>query len=154
MNIAKMMKEAQRMQERMAEAQVALASRTIEATTGGGKVKVTATGTGDVTSIKIDPQVVDPTDVELVAGVARTRDGREERAREMAEQLHAVGIEGAYEGALRYVGNPELISRTHFARHLVEDCAAAKYLIASESAMETPDIPSKTKRRAKKEAAE
>jgi DNA-binding YbaB/EbfC family protein len=66
MNIAKMMKEAQRMQERMAEAQVALASRTIEATTGGGKVKVTATGTGDVTAIKIDPQVVDPNDVELL----------------------------------------------------------------------------------------
>lgn len=41
-----------------------------------------------------------------------------------------------------------------FARHLVEDCAAAKYLIASESAIETPDLPSKTKRRAKKETAE
>ena len=44
MNIAKMMKEAQRMQERMAEAQNELAARTIEATAGGGKIKVTATG--------------------------------------------------------------------------------------------------------------
>ena len=41
-----------------------------------------------------------------------------------------------------------------FARHLVEDCAAAKYLIVIDNAIETPDLPSKTKRRAKKEAAE
>ena len=60
------------MQERMAEAQVALAGRTIEATTGGGKVKVTATGAGDVTSIKIDPQVVDPTDVEMLEDLVLT----------------------------------------------------------------------------------
>ena len=56
MNIAKMLKEAQRMQERMAEAQAELSSKTIEATSGGGKVVVTATGSGDITSIKIDPQ--------------------------------------------------------------------------------------------------
>ncbi|HEY2929015.1 MAG TPA: PHP domain-containing protein, partial [Albitalea sp.] len=46
--------------------------------------------------------------------------GRRERAIEMSEGLAKVGIKGAYEGALKYVGNPELISRTHFARHLVE----------------------------------
>jgi predicted metal-dependent phosphoesterase TrpH len=62
----------------------------------------------------------DATDAQLVAGLARTRGGREERAREMAAGLAAVGIHGAYEGALKYVGNPELISRTHFARFLVE----------------------------------
>ena len=38
----------------------------------------------------------------------------------MAQQLEAVGIPGAYEGALKYVGNPDLISRSHFARYLVE----------------------------------
>ncbi len=59
-------------------------------------------------------------DAALIAGLRATRGGREERAREMAEGLAQVGIPGAYEGALRYVGNPELISRTHFARHLVE----------------------------------
>lgn len=42
------------------------------------------------------------------------------RAQEMARQLAQVGIRGAYEGALKFVGNPELISRTHFARFLVE----------------------------------
>jgi len=69
MNIAKMLKEAQRMQERMAEAQSELAERTLEATSGGGKVKVTATGAGDIVSIKIDPQVVDPEDVDFLEGL-------------------------------------------------------------------------------------
>jgi 3',5'-nucleoside bisphosphate phosphatase len=54
------------------------------------------------------------------AGLLATRGGRSERAQEMSAQLAKVGIFGAYEGALKYVGNPELISRTHFARHLVE----------------------------------
>lgn len=58
-------------------------------------------------------------DAALHAGLQRTRGGREERAREMAAGLAQVGIKGAFEGALQYVGNPELISRTHFARHLV-----------------------------------
>lgn len=62
----------------------------------------------------------DTDDVALREGLARTRGGRGERAREMAEGLARVGIRGAYEGALKYVGNPELISRTHFARYLVE----------------------------------
>jgi predicted metal-dependent phosphoesterase TrpH len=62
----------------------------------------------------------DAGDDELKLGLARTRGGREERAREMAEGLAKVGIHGAYEGALKYVGTPELISRTHFARFLVE----------------------------------
>jgi predicted metal-dependent phosphoesterase TrpH len=56
----------------------------------------------------------------LKQGLAHTRGGRPERAREMADGLAKVGIHGAYEGALRFVGNPELISRTHFARFLVE----------------------------------
>ena len=57
---------------------------------------------------------------QLVQGLRITRGGREERGREMAAGLAAAGIPGAFEGALKYVGNPELISRTHFARFLVE----------------------------------
>lgn len=57
---------------------------------------------------------------EIVAGLRATRGGREARAREMAAGLAAVGIHGAFEGALKYVGNPDLISRTHFARFLVD----------------------------------
>ena len=62
----------------------------------------------------------DPDHPALVEGLAATRGGRGERAQEMSAQLARVGIQGAYEGALKYVGNPELISRTHFARYIVE----------------------------------
>lgn len=62
----------------------------------------------------------DPNDTRMVEGLRQTRGGRGQRAQDMAAQLAAVGIPGAYEGALRFVGNPELISRTHFARFLVE----------------------------------
>jgi predicted metal-dependent phosphoesterase TrpH len=57
---------------------------------------------------------------EMIDGLRATRGGREPRAREMAAGLAQVGIEGAFEGALQYVGNPDLISRTHFARFLVD----------------------------------
>jgi 3',5'-nucleoside bisphosphate phosphatase len=62
----------------------------------------------------------DADDAALRAGLALTRGGRRERAMRMADGLAAVGIPGAFEGALRYVGNPDLISRTHFGRFLVE----------------------------------
>ena len=62
----------------------------------------------------------DPDNAALAQGLAATRGGRGERAQEMAAQLAQGGIHGAYEGALKFVGNPELISRTHFARFLVE----------------------------------
>ena len=62
---------------------------------------------------------IDEKNEELLRGLARTRSGREMRAREMSDQLAAAGIAGAYEGALRYAGNPDLISRTHFARFII-----------------------------------
>ena len=62
----------------------------------------------------------DAEDPRMHEGLRQTRGGRGARAREMAASLAAVGIRGAYEGALKYAGNPELISRTHFARFLVE----------------------------------
>ena len=62
----------------------------------------------------------DPDDDSMRQGLTATRGGRGERAKEMAEGLARVGIRGAYEGALKHVGNPDLISRTHFARFLVE----------------------------------
>lgn len=62
----------------------------------------------------------DADDAALARGLAATRGGRRERALEMAASLAQAGIHGSFEGALKYVGNPDLISRTHFARHLVE----------------------------------
>ncbi len=67
----------------------------------------------------------DANDERLVAGLKATRGGRESRAHEMSDELAKVGIDGAYEGALRFVGNPDLISRMHFARFLVECGACA-----------------------------
>lgn len=62
----------------------------------------------------------DATNPLITNGLAKTRGGRGKRAKEMSDGLAKVGIKNAYEGALKYVGNPELISRTHFARFLVE----------------------------------
>ena len=62
----------------------------------------------------------DHTNEALVQGLRNTRGGRAERAKEMSDGLAKVGIQGAFEGALQYAGNHELISRTHFARFLVE----------------------------------
>lgn len=62
----------------------------------------------------------DPDDAAISQGLYDTRGGRGKRAMEMSDGLAKVGIKGAYEGALTFVSNPELISRTHFARFLVE----------------------------------
>ncbi|NML86697.1 3',5'-nucleoside bisphosphate phosphatase [Polaromonas sp.] len=62
----------------------------------------------------------DADDAALRQGLHKTRGGREQRAREMADSLAKAGIPGTFEGALKFVSNPELISRTHFARFLVE----------------------------------
>ncbi len=63
---------------------------------------------------------IDETDAGLQKGLGHTRNGREPRGRDIAEKLDAIGISGAFEGAMRYAGNPDLLSRTHFARFLIE----------------------------------
>ena len=64
-----------------------IAARTVEASAGGGKIKVVATGAGDIVSIKIDPQVVDPTDVEML------------------EDLVLAGVQQALEDAKKLAGD-------------------------------------------------
>ena len=66
MNINKLMKQAQKMQEQMAKTQAELADKTVEVSASGGKVKVTANGAGQVLAIKIDKEIVDPADVEFL----------------------------------------------------------------------------------------
>ncbi|KVN35405.1 phosphoesterase [Burkholderia pyrrocinia] len=68
---------------------------------------------------------IDPANPALVDGLYRTCHGRAARALAIAAQLETLGIPGAYDGALKYVSNPDLISRTHFARFLVESGHAA-----------------------------
>ena len=66
MNMNALMKQAQKMQKKMEEAQEALAEKTVETTSGGGAVKIVITGKKVIKSIKIDPEVVDPDDVEML----------------------------------------------------------------------------------------
>jgi nucleoid-associated protein EbfC len=66
MNLNKLMKQAQKMQEQMVKTQAELEKKTVEVSAGGGKVKVTANGAGDIIAIKIDKDVVDPNDVEFL----------------------------------------------------------------------------------------
>jgi predicted metal-dependent phosphoesterase TrpH len=75
---------------------------------------------GDDQTVHILGLGVDPANAELVAGLHQVRSGRDSRAGRMAAELDKVGIHGAYEGALRHAGNPALVSRSHFARYIVE----------------------------------
>ena len=85
----------------------------------GAEISVTFAGeTVHIVGLGFDAQ-----DPRMVQGLMDTRGGRDKRAHEMSDGLAKVGIKGAYEGALRFAGNPELISRTHFARFLVESGA-------------------------------
>lgn len=98
MNIQKMMKQAQKMQAELARAQEELGTRQVEATVGGGKVTVVATGTGDVLSIKIAKEVVDPEDVEfledlVLSGVKQAiAKGKEMTQEEMGKLSAGMGL--------------------------------------------------------------
>ena len=69
MNLNKLMKQAQKMQEQMSKAQAELEEKTVEVQAGGGKVTVVANGAGDVVSIKIAKEIVDPEDVNFLEEV-------------------------------------------------------------------------------------
>ena len=71
-NIGKLMKQAARMQQQMEEAQAQLAARNVEATSGGGAVKVVARCDGSLAAIKIDPQALNPADAQLLEDMILT----------------------------------------------------------------------------------
>jgi len=85
MNIMKMMKQASDMQHRIETMQAELAGKEIEFTSGGGKVSVTARGDLSISKIRLDPQVVDPGDVELLEDLVLSAvDGALKAARELS----------------------------------------------------------------------
>jgi len=86
-NFQKMMKQAQKLQRQMMEAQEALAEERVEGTAGGGMVKVIADGQQNVLQVTIDPQVVDPEDVEMLQDLvlAAVSDALR-KSRELAEE--------------------------------------------------------------------
>jgi DNA-binding YbaB/EbfC family protein len=85
--VNQMMKQVQKMQADMAAAQDALAQATVEGSAGGGMVKVVVTGAGEVQSVRIAPEVVDPEDVEMLEDLvlAAVGDGLR-RAQDLASE--------------------------------------------------------------------
>jgi predicted metal-dependent phosphoesterase TrpH len=75
---------------------------------------------GDDQTVHVVALGFDAADSALREGLQRIRRGRDARAGRIAEELDKAGIHGAYEGALRHAGNPALLSRSHFARYIVE----------------------------------
>ena len=71
-SLGKLMKQAAKMQQQMEQIQAQLAARTVEATSGGGAVKVTAKCDGSLAAIKIDPQALNPTDAQIVEDMILT----------------------------------------------------------------------------------
>ena len=100
MNLNKLMKQAQKMQEQMAQTQAELEKKTVEVSAGGGKVKVTANGAGDVVEIKIDKEIVEPEDVEFLEEAVLTavkqaiEQGKALAQSEMSRITGALGIPG------------------------------------------------------------
>src|SRR3981081_1298613 len=100
MNLNKIMKQAQKMQEQMAKTQADLEDKTVEVQAAGGKVTVVANGSGDVMSIKIAKEIVDPEDVEfleeaVLSGVKQAiSQGKELAQSEMTKITGGLGIGG------------------------------------------------------------
>lgn len=100
MNIAKMMKQAQAMQQNMEKVQAELAEKTFEFSSGGGMVTAVANGEGSLTSLKIDPKVVDPEDVEMLEDLifaaidGAIKDGKAAAAKEMGALTQGMNIPG------------------------------------------------------------
>jgi nucleoid-associated protein EbfC len=107
-NMQQMMKQVQKMQADMVAAQEALKDETVEATSGGGMVTVVVTGDQVVKSITIDPQAVDPDDVEMLADMvlAAVNEGIRASQDLAADKLGAVTGGLAGPGGLGSLGLP------------------------------------------------
>ena len=99
-SINKLMKQAMRAQQQAQEVEAALAERTVEASSGGGAVKVVATCKGVIKSLKIDPETLDPEDVEpledmvLLAVNNAVEEGQKIQAEEMGKVTSGFGLPG------------------------------------------------------------
>ncbi len=100
--IGNLMKQTRQLQDKMASIQKEMADKTVEASAGGGMVNVTANGAGDVVSVKIDPQVVDRDDVEMLEDLVRAacnealKKGRDMMAEQMKKLTGGMRIPGLF----------------------------------------------------------
>ncbi len=106
MNIQKLMKEAQKAQRKVQEAQEKLANVSVEGSSGGGMVTVTASGDGSITKVKIEQSAVDPDDIELLEDLITAavneaqRKAKELQENEMGAAMGGMGGLGGLEGML------------------------------------------------------
>lgn len=100
MNMAKMMRQVQKMQQEMARVQEELGSKTVEASAGGGMVSVVANGHQEIVSLRIEPEAVDSEDVEMLQDMVLAavnealRQARELAAQEMAKVTGGLNLPG------------------------------------------------------------
>jgi nucleoid-associated protein EbfC len=104
MDMNKMLQQVQQMQEQMAKAQEELAHETVEASVGGGMVVVKASGSGEITEVRISPEVIDPDDPEGLADLVLA--GVNQAIRN-AQELQQAKLGGAI-GGLKGLGLPGL----------------------------------------------
>jgi nucleoid-associated protein EbfC len=104
MDFEKLMQQAQQMQEQMAKAQEERAGETVEASAGGGMVKVRATGALEITEIMISPELIDPNEPELLADTVLAAVNEALRS---AQQLVEAKLGGAM-GGMQGLGLPGL----------------------------------------------
>ncbi len=107
-NMQQLLKQAQKMQEDMIAAQEALKDEVVEASAGGGMVTVQVTGDLVVKSIRIDPQAVDPEDVELLQDMVLAAVNEAVRSAQELAAAKMGGIAGGLTGGLGGLGLPGL----------------------------------------------
>ena len=101
-NMAKMMKQVQKMQANMAKMQEELGNRTVESTSGGGVVRVVANGRQEIVSLEIKPEAVDPEDVEMLQDLVLTavnealKQAQDMMAKEMGKLTGGLNIPGLF----------------------------------------------------------
>lgn len=101
-NLGGLMKQAKKMQDDMQRMQAELAAEKFEATSGGGVVKAVVTGSGELVEVKINPQVVDPDDVEMLEDLVTTavrealEKAKEIAAERMSEITGGMGLPGMF----------------------------------------------------------
>ena len=99
-DMQKMLKQAQKMQSQMAQMQEELKTKEVEGSSGGGMVKVTMNGSNELVSIKINPEVVNPAEVEMLEDlIIAAHTQALEKVKEMSESAF-----GAISGGLKLPG--------------------------------------------------
>jgi DNA-binding YbaB/EbfC family protein len=105
MDMNKLLQQMGQMQEEMQKAQDELEKETVESSAGGGMVNVTATGSGEIKEIKIDPKAIDPNDPDLLADMVLAAVNEAIRSARSMQESKLGGLAG---GALGGLGLPGL----------------------------------------------